>query len=105
LALDPRSVEAQSRLAGVLVHRVANEWSNSASTDLARAEGLVDRALAASPRSAFAHSVKGSVLRVQNRWEEAIPELETALALNRNLAVALARPGGGLGRGRVQLRL
>ena len=29
------------------------------------------------------------MLRAQNRWEEAIPEYETALALNRNLVGAL----------------
>ena len=53
------------------------------------AEGLVGQALATSPRNAFAHLVKGRVLRAQNRWEEAIPEFEMALALNRNSAAAL----------------
>jgi tetratricopeptide (TPR) repeat protein len=62
--------------------------------DLARAEGLVDRALAASPRTAYAHYVKGTVLRCKNRWDDAIFEFETALTLNRNLVVALQ----GLGR-------
>jgi tetratricopeptide (TPR) repeat protein len=55
---------------------------------------LVDRALAASPRTAYAHYVKGTVLRWQNRWSEAISEFETALTLNRNLVGALQ----GLGR-------
>jgi hypothetical protein len=36
--------------------------------------------LAAAPRYAFAHYVKGQVLRAQNRWEEAIIEYETPLA-------------------------
>jgi tetratricopeptide (TPR) repeat protein len=45
--------------------------------------------LAASPRYAYTHLVKGRVLRVQNRWEEAIPEYEMALSLNRNLVGAL----------------
>ena len=91
LALDPQSVEAETRLAAVLVGGA--QWSDSAAADIARAERLVDQALAASPRYAFAHLVKGSVLRAQNRWQEAIPELETALALNRNLAAALASLG------------
>jgi adenylate cyclase len=89
LALDPKSIEAQGRLAGVLVTSVLAGWAASASADLARAEGLVDQALAVSPRLAFAHVVKGHVLRVQRRWEEAIPEYEAALALNHNLVYAL----------------
>jgi TolB-like protein len=91
LALDPQSVEAQSRLAVVLESRVLEGMADSASaaSDFARAEGLVDRALAASPRYAFAHFVKGLVLRAQKRVEEAIPELEAALSLNRNLVAAL----------------
>jgi TolB-like protein len=91
LTLDPQSVEAQSRLAVVLVDSVATGMTDSASAapDIARAEGLVDRALAASPRYAVPHIVKGHVLRVQNRWEEAIPQYETALGLNHNLVYAL----------------
>jgi len=91
LALDPLSVEAQSRLAVVLVDSVATGMTVSASAarDIARAEELVDRALAASPRYSIPHIVKGHVLRVQKRWEEAIPEYETALALNHNLVYAL----------------
>ena len=50
--------------------------ADSAAADLARAEGLVDQALAALPRYAFAHFAKGNVLRAQNRWDEAIPEYE-----------------------------
>jgi TolB-like protein len=83
LALDPKSVEAQSRLAASLASRVLNVMTDSAAADLARAEGLVDQAMATSPRSAYAHLVKGSVLFAQHRWEEAILEYETALALHR----------------------
>jgi adenylate cyclase len=89
LALDPRSVEAQSWLARSLAGRVRNGMTGSAPTDLARAEGLVGQALAASPRSAYAHLVKGEVLRAQGRYEDAIPEYETGLALNRNFVGAL----------------
>jgi TolB-like protein len=85
LALDPQSVEAQTNLAGVLVNRVTAHMTSSAAADIARAEKLIDRALAVSPRAAYAHYVKGTVLRWQNRWSQAISEFETALALNRNL--------------------
>jgi TolB-like protein/DNA-binding winged helix-turn-helix (wHTH) protein len=93
LALDPQSVEAQSRLANSLAGRVLDRMTDSAAADLARAEGLVGRVLAASPHSAYAHQVKGLVLRAHMRWEEAIPELETTLASNRNWVSALASLG------------
>jgi len=89
LALDPRSVEAQSELANVLVARVLNGVTNSAAADIARAEGLVGQALTTSPRSPHAHFAKAQVLRARNRFEEAIPEYETALAIDRNWVFAL----------------
>jgi adenylate cyclase len=89
LALDPQSAEAQSRLAGALVGSVLNGLSDSRAADLACAERLVDQALAVSPRFAFARVIKGQVLHAQNRWQEAIPEYEAALAFNRNLVWAL----------------
>jgi tetratricopeptide (TPR) repeat protein len=93
LALDPQSIEAQCRLVYVLAVRVLNGMADSAAVDLARAEGLVDQALAASPRYALAHLVKGHVLRAQGRWEAAIPEYEAALALNHNLVAGLTNLG------------
>jgi adenylate cyclase len=93
LALDPQSVEAQSRLAGLLAARALDGMTDSSAADIARAEGLVDQALAASPRNALAHLTKGRVLRAQNRWEEAVLEVEAALALNRNFVGALNELG------------
>src|ERR1700731_2747860 len=90
LALDRQSTEAQSWLARVLSIRVPNAMTDSPAADLARADGLIGQALAVSPRSADVHFVKGQVLRAQRRWEEAIPEYETALALDRNLVLALS---------------
>jgi len=89
LALDPQSVEAQSSLAGSLATRALIGLTGSRAADLARADELIGQALAASPRYAPAHYVKGQVLRAQNRWEEAIPEYETALASNPNFVFAL----------------
>ena len=89
LALDPRSTEAQSLLADALAHRVLDRLTDAAAADMARAEALVDRALAASPRSPTAHLAKGIVLRGLDRCEEAIPECEMALAINPNSASAL----------------
>ena len=65
-----------------------------AAVDLARAHKLAEEAVSALPRSAFAHYVKGQVLRAENRCEEAMPEYETAIAFNRNLIGAYAGLGG-----------
>jgi TolB-like protein/DNA-binding winged helix-turn-helix (wHTH) protein len=89
LALDPQSAVAQTAVASVLVNRVLGWMSNSPADDVHRAEGLVDQALAASPRYALPHYIKGAVLRAQNRWQDAISEDETALALDRNLIGAI----------------
>jgi TolB-like protein/class 3 adenylate cyclase/Flp pilus assembly protein TadD len=84
LTLDPQSVEAMCRLADILVTRANDNMSDSAADDIARAEELIDRALAASPRSWHPHLVKGRVLYLQRRLEEAILEFETSLSINRN---------------------
>jgi TolB-like protein/Tfp pilus assembly protein PilF len=93
LALDPRSSEAQSRLATFLSARVMDNMTGSHASDIARAEVLAEQALASSPRSHLAHMAKGQVLRAQGRYAEAIPEYETALAINRNWAPALRHIG------------
>jgi adenylate cyclase len=93
LALDPRSVEAESLLASAYANRATGGTSDSASDDIARAEGLVGEALAASPSNTLAHFVKGSVLRWRGRCVEAIPEYETVIASDPNSAPARANLG------------
>jgi adenylate cyclase len=93
LALDPRSVEAQSLLADALANRVKAGMTDSATTDIARAEALVGQALAASPRSATVHFAKGEILDAQQRFQEAIPEYHTVIAFNRNWADATSSLG------------
>jgi adenylate cyclase len=93
LALDPRSIEAQSRLAIALTARVLDQMTTSTAADIARAEGLVRQALEAAPRSPLAHFAKGQALRVQRRYTEAIPEYEAAIAFNRNWVHALGPLG------------
>jgi adenylate cyclase len=92
LLLD-RSVEAQNALAVALAGRVLEDMSDSAAADLARADELVGQALATSPHNPSAHYAKGQVLRASGRPEEAIPEYQTAIALNRNWVFAHAALG------------
>lgn len=85
LLLDPRSAEAKTYLAGALVNRVNYGFTPSPAVDLARAEKLIDKALAAGTKIPWAHYVKGTVLRDKGRWDDAVPEFEAAPALNRNM--------------------
>ena len=89
LALDPGSVEAQSLLANALANRIMDNMTDSAATDISRAEELAGQALAAAPRSALAHFAKGEILTAQERFGEAIPEYETVLTIDRNAFGAL----------------
>ena len=93
LELDPRSAEAQSLLAWLYAFRVLNGMTDTRVADTARAEELVTKALAASPRSSFVHLAKGQVLRMQGRYEEAIPEYETVIASDPNEVLAIAALG------------
>jgi adenylate cyclase len=93
LALDPRSVEAQSLLVTALMDRVLDGMATSAAADIARAETLARQALAAAPRSPHAHFAKGQVLRAQGRPDEAVSEYEMVIALNRNWPTAYAQLG------------
>lgn len=93
LALDPRSVEAQSWLATMLAARALDEMAETPAADIARAEKLVEQALAAAPRNPLAHNARGHVLRAQGRPEEAIAEYETVLAINRNWAAVVSHLG------------
>ena len=93
LALDQESVAAQSWLAIELTARALDFMTGTAPADIVRAEELAERALAASPRSSVAHFAKGQVLRAQDRFDEAIPEYETVIALNRNWAHAYSHLG------------
>jgi adenylate cyclase len=89
LAFDPQSVEAQSLLALTLAGRVLAGMTNTRAADIRRANDLIGQALAASPRSTPAHVAKVQLLRAEGRCDEAIPELETVIASNRNSPGAL----------------
>jgi adenylate cyclase len=93
LALDPKSVAAQCWLAIALTGRRLDGMIDTAAADIQRAEVLAGQALMASPRSSLAHYARGQVLRSQDRSQEAIPEYETVLALDRNWVNAFSALG------------
>jgi TolB-like protein len=93
LELDADSQKVQSFLAWQLAARVLDQMTDTAASDLARAETLADRALTAFPGTALEHFAKAQVLRAQQRFKEAIPEYETVVAINRNWVLAIAALG------------
>jgi TolB-like protein/class 3 adenylate cyclase/Flp pilus assembly protein TadD len=93
LAVDSRSVEAQSSLAISLAGRVLDGLTDTAAADIQRAEELVKHVLTISPRNLRAHFARGQVLRARGRCEEAISEYEMVIALNRNWVLAIAALG------------
>jgi len=93
LSVDPNSVEAKSVLATMLISRVLDFGNSSEDADISRAEQLAAEAVAAAPRNPLPHYAKAQVLRVRRRCAEAIPEYETALAMNRNWLMAMADVG------------
>jgi adenylate cyclase len=93
LTLDPHAVDAAAWAAVTLTVRVTDELSGSPDVDLKRAEQLAGQALAAAPDSVLAHYAKAQVLRAQSRCNEAIPEYQKVIALNRNWATAYAHVG------------
>ena len=96
LTLDPRSITAQSELANALTNRVVDTrigMTNSAAADIERANGLIAQVLAASPQNQLAHFAKAQLLRAEQRCEEAIPEYQTVITLNRNSVAAYGNLG------------
>jgi adenylate cyclase len=93
LALDPKAADAAAWLAIALTVRVIDELSDFPDVDLRHAEQLAAQALAALPDSPVAHHARGQVLRAQSRYQEAIPEFEAAIALDRSRAPAYANVG------------
>jgi len=93
LALDPQSMQVRSWLASELAGRVLNQMTDTIVTDLTRADELAEHILSVAPRSWLAHFAKAQVLRAQGRFEEAIPEYETVIELNRNAAYAFSTLG------------
>jgi TolB-like protein len=93
LALDPQSVGAQSWLAIELAARAVDLMTDTVAADIARAEDLANRALAAAPRYSVARFAMAQVLRAQHQYQEAIGEYEAVIALNRNWAHAYSHLG------------
>jgi adenylate cyclase len=91
LAIDPYLVPAMTGLAQTLIDRVTWLHSDDPKGDIARAEDLAERAVAAEPNNSAAHGAKASVFSAKRQWAQAIAEADAAIADNPNDAAAHAR--------------
>ena len=93
LAIDPANVNAT--LGKVMVAAIETRMRGLAGPreKLAEAEALVTRALAKEPNNAHGRYCLALVLMFSRRTEQAIAELERALALDPNMAFAHAQIG------------
>jgi TolB-like protein/class 3 adenylate cyclase/tetratricopeptide (TPR) repeat protein len=88
LELDPDNMPALTGLATGLAISVVSLWTETREADLRRAEALASRARALDPHDASSRYAMGFVRRMQNRFDEAISELEAAVRLNPNMHLA-----------------
>jgi len=88
LELDPDNIPALTGLATGLAISVVSLWTEAREADLRRAEALASRARALDPHDASCRYAMGFVRRMQNRFDEAISELEAAVRLNPNMHLA-----------------
>jgi adenylate cyclase len=93
LVLDPHNLPAMTGLAGVLQERVTMFASKDPSADIARADELINAALALQPDNSWAHFIKGWLFFAKRQFGPATAEAETAIAEDPNYADAHAALG------------
>jgi TolB-like protein/class 3 adenylate cyclase len=97
LALDPNNIDALLGVGRVDANVGASFLSDDRSLRLAAAEATIGRVLSRRPNDPLAHEILGGVLHQTKRPDQAIAELERALALDPNLAAA----HGGIGLAKI----
>src|SRR5215831_4735800 len=88
LVLDPSNVGAIVGAARTHSAVAGHHMSDDRAAEMAAADALAVKALSIAPENALAHLCLGVVQMFTNRATEGIPELERALAIDRNLAAA-----------------
>jgi adenylate cyclase len=93
LAIDPNNVRALMVSGYKFFMRAALGGSGDPKGDLERADELASKALVLDPDWTVNHALKGSILRFQARYPEAVAEHERALALDPSNVGAAAELG------------
>lgn len=87
--LDPTYPGGYGGLAQVYALQYQNQWGSNPADDLRQARRYVDEGLAQDPRDAYLHFQNALVSMFEKNYERWQSEVELALALNPNLALAL----------------
>ena len=93
LEINPQSVEARIGIGTLLVDDVVLRFTTSREQDVARADQLLQEALAREMNISMAHFAMGVLRRVQVRLNDSQIELQAAIALDRNNARAYQQLG------------
>ena len=93
LSLDKNNVQALIGLSWTLEDRANNFPDDNAADHRARAEQVIDAALALQPDNTWAHLGKSLVYQGKHQWGPAMAEAEKATADDRNNASAYAQVG------------
>ena len=93
LAIDPNNVRALTAKGWKFFRLAQSGVSGDPKGDFERADELASKALALDPDWSVNHDLKGSILRFQARYPEAVAEHERALALNPSNVDAAADLG------------
>ncbi len=93
LRADGRHADALAGLAQTHISDTMCRWSGDPNAQVRLADAAAGRAIEINPKLAYAHHVRGLVLRVKQQHERAIAAFDMAVQLNPSLAPAHAEFG------------
>jgi adenylate cyclase len=96
IQLDPNYAAAYSGLADTYHIAVSMGWAESPTDSLGRAEEMANKALSIDDSDVRAHIILGRIHIFYHRYEQAMAELDRAVAINPNNADGLAGRGNTL---------
>ena len=94
IELDPRFAKAYAALGFAYMFDYQNRWSENPDASLGRAKEYAERAIEKDPKEALAHAVAAVVATFHRDLERAQSEIDIALSLNPNMAMAYNIQGG-----------
>jgi adenylate cyclase len=94
LALDPNFAKAYAGLAFAYMFDYQNRWSDNPDASLGLAREYAERAIEKDPKEALAHAVAAVTATFGRDLKRAQSEIEIALSLNPNMAMAYNIQGG-----------
>jgi len=94
LELDPNFAKAYAGLAFAYMFDYQNRWSDNPDASIGLAKEYAERAIEKDPKEALAHAVAAVVATFSRDIDRAQSEIDTALSLNPNMAMAYNIKGG-----------